>query len=49
MNEETMRTLTDRLQKDCPNLAGIVISQKDSICYEQYFNGCHKDSTLHVY
>lgn len=49
MNEETMRTLTDRLQKECCNLAGIVISHEGMICYEHYENGCHKDSTLHVY
>lgn len=49
MNQEKQKALDAKIKEECANTAGVIISRDGEICYEAYYNHCHKDSTLHIY
>ena len=49
MKQDKVRKLEDKINKDYNNIAGIVVLKDGEIQYENYFNGCSRESTIHVY
>lgn len=49
MKQDKVSELEDKINKDYNNIAGIVVLKDGKIQYENYFNGCSSESTIHVY
>ena len=49
MKQDKVRKLEDKINKDYNNIAGIVVLKDGEIQYENYFNGCSRESTIHIY
>ena len=49
MKQDKVRKLEDKINKDYNNITGIVVLKDGKIQYENYFNGCSSESTIHVY
>ena len=49
MKQDKVRKLEDKINKDYNNIAGIVVLKDVEIQYENYFNGCSRESTIHIY
>ena len=49
MNEEKITALEKKIQKEHGNIAGMVVLKDGRTVYENYFNGCGADDTIHVF
>lgn len=49
MNKENLNNMDKLIKKDYKNMTGIVINRDGNNIYENYFNGCTKESSLHIY
>ena len=49
MKQHQINKLEDIINKDYKNITGIVVMKNDKILYENYFNGCDRNSHIHVY
>ena len=49
MKQDKVIELEDKINKDYNNIAGVVVLKDGKIQYENYFNGCSSESTIHVY
>jgi CubicO group peptidase (beta-lactamase class C family) len=49
MNKEKIIKLEDKINKDYSNITGVVVLKDGEVQYENYFNGCNNESTIHVY
>lgn len=49
MKKDKVIELENKINKDCSNIAGIVVLKNNKIQYENYFNGCDSNSTIHIY
>lgn len=49
MNQKQMETLTNICSYEYENMGSMIIVKDGKTIYEQYFHGCTKRSTLHIY
>lgn len=49
MNKDKVIELEDKINKDYNNITGVVVLKDGKIQYENYFNGCSSENTIHVY
>ena len=49
MKQDTLIKLENKINNDYKNIAGITVLKDGKIEYENYFNGCNSESTIHVY
>lgn len=49
MNQEKVKELEKKINKEYSNIAGMVVLKDGKTLYENYFNGCNAASTIHVY
>ena len=49
MNKDKVIELEDKINKDYNNITGVVVLKDGKIQYENYFNGCSRENTIHVY
>ena len=49
MKEAKVIELENKINKDYNNITGVVVLKDGKIQYENYFNGCSRESTIHVY
>ena len=49
MKQDKVRKLEDKINKDYNNITGVIVLKDGKIQYENYFNGCSRESTIHVY
>ena len=49
MKEDKVIELENKINKDYNNITGVVVLKDGEIQYENYFNGCTRESTVHVY
>jgi CubicO group peptidase (beta-lactamase class C family) len=49
MNQEKVTALEKKINKDCSNIAGLVVLKNGERVYEKYFNECTAASRIHVY
>ena len=49
MKQDKVIELEHKINKDYKNIAGITVLKDGKIEYENYFNGCNSESTIHVY
>ncbi|HEX2944634.1 MAG TPA: serine hydrolase [Clostridia bacterium] len=49
MNQEKLRVLEEKINKDYSNITGIIILKDGKALYENYFNECNAASRIHVY
>jgi CubicO group peptidase (beta-lactamase class C family) len=49
MKPEDKTNLAQRIMKENNNIVGIIIQKDKEVTYEQYFNGCHNHSYIHIY
>ncbi len=49
MNVDKVIELENKINKDYSNIAGVVVLKNGKIQYENYFNRCSSDSTIHIY
>ena len=49
MRQDKVIKLENKVNKDYKNIAGITVLKDGKIEYENYFNGCNSESTIHVY
>ncbi len=48
MNQEIIK-LNEIIKKDYQNIAGMVVLKDKEVIYEQYFNDCDKDTSIHIF
>lgn len=48
MNNNSISILEDLIKNEYSNIAGLAISQKESLVYEKYFDGYTKDDVMHI-
>ena len=49
MKEAKVIELENKINKDYNNITGVVVLKDGKIQYENYFNGCSRESTIHIY
>ena len=49
MKQDKVRKLEDKINKDYNNITGVIVLKDGKIQYENYFNGCSRESTIHIY
>ena len=49
MKQDKLIKLENKINNDYKNIAGITVLKDGKIEYENYFNGCNSESTVHVY
>ena len=49
MKQDKLIKLENKINNDYKNIAGITVLKDGKIEYENYFNGCNSESTIHVY
>ncbi len=49
MKEVKLIELENKIKNDYNNITGVVVLKDGKIKYENYFNGCNSESTIHVY
>jgi len=49
MKQDKLIKLENKINNDYKNIAGITVLKDGKIQYENYFNGCNSESTVHVY
>ena len=49
MKQVKVIELENKINKDYNNITGVVVLKDGEIQYENYFNGCTRESTVHVY
>jgi CubicO group peptidase (beta-lactamase class C family) len=49
MKQDKVIELENKINNDYKNIAGITVLKDGKIEYENYFNGCNSESTIHVY
>ena len=49
MKEAKVIELENKINKDYNNITGVVVLKDGEIQYENYFNGCTRESTVHLY
>lgn len=48
MNKKQIMVLENKIHQVYENMAGLVVLKDHTIVYEQYFNGCNANSTIHI-
>lgn len=49
MNSEKIKELEQRIGRQYSNTTGVVVLKEGRLLYEKYFNGCTKESRVHIY
>lgn len=49
MNQEKIKELEQKIGRQYSNTTGVVVLKEGHLIYEKYFNGCTKESRVHIY